>query len=120
MLNLEIIRIYSPDVDGYPDDIHCFVVPLQVEIGETGKEGGETFNFVAASPSGLASEAEEGRYKLLRGYILLAEFDWNVIRSAVQNLLNHARSGANWHEVVSFLNRYGIYDSEDLDGQFLP
>ena len=56
-MDLEIKNIQSTDIDQYPEDIYNFVVPLMVEIGEKGKEGGETFHFLVASPQGLQNEA---------------------------------------------------------------
>ena len=119
-MNLEIKQIYSPDFVAYPDDIHKFNVSLHVAIGEKGKDGAETFSFVAASPQGLEQEVIGGEFKLLRGYILMTEFDWKVIHRAIENIVNHARSRENWDEVIRYFNRYGIYDSEDLGGRLYP
>jgi immunity protein 8 of polymorphic toxin system len=119
-MDLEIKQIYSPDFDSYPDDSHNFSVSLYVDIGEKGKDGAETFHFIAASPQGLEQEATGREFKLLRGYILMTEFDWKVIHRAIENIINHARSGENWDEVIRYFNRYGIYDSEDLEGRFYP
>jgi hypothetical protein len=119
-MNLEIKRVFSPDFDSYPEDSQKFNVSLYVDIGEKGTEGAETFHFVAASPKGLEDEIRDGEFKLLRGYILMAEFDWKVIHRAIENIINHARSRKNWDEVIRYFNRYGMYDSEDMDGGFYP
>ena|SRR5437867_1855532 len=121
-MNLEIKGIF---VDGAVDDqppsaSDSGSVPIRVEIGEAGKEGSETFYFVAASPAALSDEASHGGFKFLRGYILMSHFDMNVVRRAVENLVNHARSRDTWGEVIAFFNRYGVYDSEDLDGKHFP
>jgi hypothetical protein len=121
-MNLEIKGIH---IDGIAEtqptpDGQTFNVPLRVEIGERGKEGAEVFHFVAASPSGLEAEISNGGFKLLRGYILLSAFDMNVIERSIENIVNHARSRETWAEVVAFFNRYGVYDSEDLDGKHFP
>ena len=114
-MNLEIKGIYLDGVDAAHVDSREFVMPLRVEIGERGKAGAEVFHFVAASAKGLQSEVAGGEFKLLRGYILLDEFDMGIVRKALQNLINHACSRENWRQAVEFLNRYGRYDSEDLD-----
>jgi hypothetical protein len=119
-MDLEIKTIYSKDFDRDPEDIYNFNVSLYVQIGEKGKEGEETFHFQAASPKGLESTTREGEFILLRGLILLAEFDWKIIHRAIENIINHARSRKDWDEVIRYFNRYGIYDSEDLDGSFYP
>jgi hypothetical protein len=119
-MNLELKGIYPDGVDLERVDSRGFVVPLRVEIGEKGKKGAEVFHFVAASARGLSLEVIEGEFRLLRGYILLDEFDLDIVRKALQNLIDRARSLGNWNQVVSFLNRYGRYDSEDLDGVHGP
>jgi hypothetical protein len=119
-MNLEIKGIYPDGVDLERVDLREFVVPLRVEIGEKGKEGAEVFHFVAASAQGLSLEMAGREFNLLRGYILLDVFDMDIVRRALQNLIERARSRENWSRVVSFLNRYGRYDSEDLDGIHSP
>ena len=119
-MNLEIKGIF---VDEALDDRELSKagnVPIRVEIGERDKEGSETFHFVVASPGGLADEISSGGFRLLRGYILMSHFDMNVVRRSIENLINHARSRETWEEVVTFFNRYGVYDSEDLDGKHFP
>ena len=96
------------------------MVPIRVDIGERDKPGAESFHFFVAPPSALVNEVSNGDFKLLRGYILMADFDVKVIRRSIENLINHARSRESWTEVVAFFNRYGVYDSEDLDGKHLP
>lgn len=117
-MNLEIKAIYS-DVLGAgesPADPDNFNVTLRVEIGEKNKTGGELFHFVAASPAGLEREVGRGEFKLLRGYILMARFDWAVVRRAIENIINHARGyrDNSWEEVIEFISRYGRYDSENI------
>ena len=121
-MDLEIKNIYLdvPANDQMPEDLHDFHLAINVEIGERGKEGSELFHFVAASPGGLLNQVAEREFKFLRGYILMEKFAWSVVRRSIQNLINHANSRNNWDEVVSFFNRYGVYDSEDLDGRHLP
>ena len=92
-MNLEIKSIYlDGDADNQPlPDSSDFNIPISVEIGEKDKEGSERFHFVAASPVGLASEVSEGEFKLLRGYILMAKFNLDVVRRSIENLINHAK-----------------------------
>jgi hypothetical protein len=119
-MDLEVKNIFSSDFDTGPEDSESFVAPIYVEIGEKGKPGTETFHFVVASPKGLVQEVENGRFNFLRGYILMPTFDWAIIHRAIQSLIDHARSRNNWDEVISYLNRYGRYDSEDLEGRHYP
>ena len=121
-MDLVIRNIYLniPVNDRMPEDSHDFHLAINVEIGERDKEGSELFHFVAASPRGLLNQVADREFKFLRGYILMEEFEWSVVRRSIQNLINHANSRNNWGEVVSFFNRYGVYDSEDLDAKHLP
>jgi hypothetical protein len=97
-----------------------FALGLRVEIGERDKEGAEAFHFVAASPNGLEVEIGQKGFTVMRGLILMERFDLATVHRAIGNLINHARSLENWHEVVRFLNRYARYDSEDLNGELYP
>ena len=96
------------------------IVPIRVDIGERDKPGAESFTFMVASPAALAHEVKNGDFKLLRGYILMSDFDINAVRRSIENLINHARSRETWNEVIAFFNRYGVYDSEDLDETHFP
>jgi hypothetical protein len=120
-MNLVIKEIYLDEMTDEPmPDLFEFSVPICVEIGEKDKQGSERFHFVAASPTGLQGEVSDGEFKLLRGYILMKKFDLDIVRKSVENLIDHARSRESWNEVLSFFNRYGIYDSEDLDRTHFP
>jgi hypothetical protein len=121
-MNLEIKGIYyDEDADtGSVPASSDFNIPISVEIGEKGREGAERFHFVAISPGALVSEVSEGEFKILRGHILMPRFDLNIVRRSIETLVNHARSRENWGEVLSFFNRYGVYDSEDLDRSHSP
>jgi hypothetical protein len=113
-MNLEIANIYAADDSlERPADTENFVFPLIVEIKEKDKQGSEVFHFVAASPLGLSNTVQGEEFRLLRGYILMQKFDWDVVHRAVQNLVNHAQSRKDWNGVVEFFNRYSRYDSED-------
>jgi len=116
-MNLEIKSIYLYDRIPNGED---FSVSMRVEIGERGSEGAESFWFVAASPAGLANDVSDGGYKLLRGYILMTAFDMNLVRRAIEKLIDQARSRQTWAETVAFFNRFSRYDSEDLDGEHFP
>lgn len=115
-MKLEIKAIVPHEVVDYETD----VVPIRVDIGERDQPGGESFHFFAASPAALKNEVSTGDFKLLRGYILMADFDLNLVRRSIENLVNHARSRETWSEVIAFFNRYGVYDSEDLDYTHFP
>jgi hypothetical protein len=109
---LEIVDIHLADDTERPADLTSFVAPLLVEIREKGQRGVEIFHFVAASPAGLADDVNRGEFHILRGYILIQHFDWDVIYRAVQNVLNHTGSCQNWDEAIAFLSRYCRYDYE--------
>jgi hypothetical protein len=120
LISLEIKAI---DIADYPSDLTNFVVPISVTIGDKNDQrgGGETFHFIVASPLGLQHEyASDSGFRFLRGYLLMDVFDMNRVRRATENLINHAQALKNWHEIVSFFNRFGQYDSEDLDGKHTP
>jgi Immunity protein 8 len=114
-LEIRNIRLALPVPEKTPEDSTEFSLAIDVEIGEKGQEGAELFHFVAASPLGLEAEVARHEFKLLRGYILMRTFRWATVRRALQNVVNHANSRQSWNEVVEFFNRYGVYDSEDLN-----
>ena len=117
-MNLEIKSIYLYD-EPLPNG-EDFSVSMRVEIGERGREGAESFWFVAASPASLANDISDGGYKLLRGYILMTAFDMNLVRRSIEKLIDQARTRETWKEVVAFFSRYSRYDSEDIDGERFP
>src|SRR4028119_2022840 len=104
-MKLEIRAINPVDLEQLPEDAEGFLVPLEVDIGEEGKQGDERFHFVAASASGLQYQVAGRDFQILRGYILMEKFDVAIARRAIQNLLDHARSKKNWDEVIEFLSR---------------
>jgi hypothetical protein len=120
-MNLEIKSIRSDVLapGETPEDSYNFNIPLRVEIGEKGETGGEVFHFTAASPAGLEGEVGGGEFKLLRGYILMARFDWATARRAFENIIDHARGyrDGSWAEAIEFFSRYGRYDSENIHSQ---
>ena len=97
-----------------------FAVHLRVVLGERGKEGAEAFYFIAASPTGLHAEIGKKGFTLMRGLILMDRFSLTTVHRAIDNVINHARSLETWNEIVRFFNRYGVYESEDMDGEFDP
>jgi hypothetical protein len=115
-MNLEIKDIYSADLEegALPQNIFDFNFLIMVEIGEKNKVGSEAFHFIIASPSGVTDEISQGGFKILRGYILLEQFDWKVVYRAFENLINHSRHLETWEKVIEYWSRYGRYDSEDL------
>src|SRR5574342_17239 len=119
-MDLVIKSLEPAENDPYPDDPEDFVVPVRVEIGEKNKEGAEAFHFTAASAQGLRRVTPDEGFILFRGCILMKEYDWHTVYRAMENLINHARSRKSWDEVVRYFNRWGVYDSEDLDGKFRP
>ena len=117
-MKLEIKGIYLDGISSeeLPEDLYNFNIPLRVEIGERDKAGAVVFHFIAASASGLESECSGNEFKLLRGYILMEKFDWNIVHRSIENIINHARGyrDNNWNEVIGFFSRYAGYDGEDI------
>ncbi|HEU4388883.1 MAG TPA: Imm8 family immunity protein [Blastocatellia bacterium] len=66
-----------------PDSSDTFAVSLRIEIGVRGEPGGESFYFLAASPSGLEGQVGEKGFALVRGLILIERFDLEKVRRAV-------------------------------------
>lgn len=117
-MKLEIVNVYLSDHSERPEDLTSFVAPLTAEIGIKGKPGAEIFHFVAASPAGLADDVKRGEFHLLRGHILMQQFDWDVVHRAIQNVLNQAGSCRNWDEAIERLSRYSRYDSENCYNRY--
>jgi hypothetical protein len=100
-LKLEIKSIMSPDLESgaVPDEAdHCSVF-LEVEIGESGKEGADIFSFTVVTPKFLASNAQA---RWGRGYLIVDEFSWTGVESMLARLLQRVR-GDSWPEVANEL-----------------
>ena len=104
-MKLEIKTIWSPDLnppsDGLPPDLEDFDIFMQVSIGESGKPGGEVFNFNISSPSAL-SRIDHNRF--ISHTLVLKRFEWNVIRKSLEKLLRHTSSCKNWNEAIKNLS----------------
>ncbi|HEV2913730.1 MAG TPA: Imm8 family immunity protein [Pyrinomonadaceae bacterium] len=119
-MNLELKSIYLDDVVNDPEDLYDFNVPINIEVCEKGKKRSELFHFVFSSPQRLQHDISESVFQFMHGYILLAKFDWRAIHHSMETLIDRARSGRNWKEVIAFLSRYGVYESKDLDKRPFP
>ena len=113
-MNLEIRNLISPDLkEGeFPHDPTNFRISISATIGAKNQPGQTVYYFIAASPSGLAEVVVNNEFFLLRGYILMQEFDWKVIYRAVENVLNHSRHFKSWQEIDEHFKQYAWPDGE--------
>jgi len=103
MIVPQLKSLMSPDLDepALPSDPTDCEVFLELEIGSSGSRGADIFSCTVITP------AAYGRKKLPswgRTYLIVHEFNWVIVRQAIENLLMHACRDT-WDEVVTALNK---------------
>jgi len=100
-LKLEIKSIISPDLDHgkAPDEPDNCAVFIEVEIGESAKEGAEIFSFTAITPKYLDDNPIT---TWGRGYLLMESFSWAEAESMLNKLLSFVRE-ETWESVAQNL-----------------
>jgi len=102
MIVPKLQSIFSVDLQdpGLPADPSNCSILLEVEIGSDGS-GADTFSFTVITPAAFA-RAELPRWG--RGHLVVAEFDWAVVRRSIERLLAHA-ARETWDQVAAELNK---------------
>jgi hypothetical protein len=105
----KLVALTSPDLDesSLPDDPCSCSVFLQAVIGSD-VSSGDVFSFNAVTPAHLESAGTLWG----RGLLVVPEFAWPTVRSAVERLLLHA-ARPSWELVAAELNKslYWEYDN---------
>jgi len=107
MSAFELKSIHSPDlaVGSAPQDPSDCLVLIQATIGPAGSAGGDTFDFVAVTPTALARlDTRWGR-----GSLILASFSWVEVQRMVDRLISHS-SRPTWPETAALLSKELLWE----------
>jgi hypothetical protein len=107
----------SPDLDrsGRPADPRSCAITVNAEIGPSASGGAEGFSFVAVTPDQLL---DAGLMRWGRGYLILQEFSWDAVETAVRKLLMHA-DRPKWEDSARELAKEMNWEF-DAYSKFLP
>ena len=112
----ELRRLHSPDLLDMqslePETPDNFCILVQAMIGPTGEQGEESFDFIVCTPKWLTESLSNHNYVLGRHHLIVARYDYNVIRDAVL-FLCQTITGSTWKEVADHISRYGSWEFED-------
>jgi len=111
MITAEVKSIISTDLQ-YPSLPDCpddCSVAIEVTIGPKGMEGGDLFQFTAATIKSLNSNPH---VCWGRGYLLMDSFSWSAIQYSLEQLLQHCRK-ETWEDVARELNKYMLWEFEN-------
>lgn len=111
-MKCELRRLHSPDVHALdqfaPVDPSEFGVLIQAMIGPVDGVGEEAFDFVACSPAWLRRRLE-GQYRWGHGLLILREYDYELICSAIRKLCASIE-GSSWQEIGAQLARVMLWE----------
>jgi hypothetical protein len=84
-----------------PNDPDNFSISFQAVIGTAESDGGDIFSFTAVSAGFLAIER---RTIWGRGLLVVPEFSWPTVQSAVERLLTQS-ARSTWPEAAAEINK---------------
>jgi len=89
-------------------------LPVTLEIGEMDVKGADNFSVMIATPEALAHHGKS-RGELVvedRGLLVVLEFDWNVIRRRLEQIVESC-AAPTWSQSVIRLQRFFRWEYED-------
>jgi hypothetical protein len=116
-VELEVIGFISSDVPNLgtwqPENPSDVYFPLDIEIGEKGKPGGNFFEVIIATPEGIRAFGE--RYGRLpdRNVMIVLEYRWAAIYERITGIVASCRR-ESWPRSIECLQRYFHWEYEDL------
>jgi hypothetical protein len=115
-MKAELKYLHSPDVKDLknylPKEPDNFCILIQAMIGSSVNENGESFDFIVCTPKWLETQIAKDNFVIGRGYIVVKEFNYNLIREVIQNLCDKV-SGNDWNTIANKISRYGYWEFED-------
>lgn len=87
-------------------------IPVEAEIGVRGEAGADTFTFYVCTPNRLARSVQRTPYQFGRHLLIVEKFDWSVVESAIQSLLE-TLTADSWGDLAIRIGRYGHWEYED-------
>jgi hypothetical protein len=117
-MEIEIRDYSSADIDNISswepsslDDVHF---QLTLEICEKGKQGGNLFQLVVATPEGLrkAADSIEGYEIPDRNLLICADYNWDAVLARINRIITKC-TRETWTATMSCLQRYFQWEYED-------
>jgi hypothetical protein len=110
MGNISVVvkSVFSPkirELEDYNPDGESFRIPIEVEIGEEGQDGGELFYLTVASGAWVREKAGDSGGLLGHGYLIVNCFDYNSLFNTLSAMCRRC-SDSTWDGVVCKLRRF--------------
>lgn len=99
-----------------PGDPDNFAIPIAAVVGPPDTPDGDLFYFTACSAQWLADNPPEKGFAFMHSYVLLSQWDYDLLRRAIADLCRRAE-GDDWSEVATKLSRYGAWEFEDKEAK---
>lgn len=101
------------DLDHFEGD--AFHITVTATIGIVGEEGADYFTFDVCSPAWLQSELESEPVVSGQYMVIMAEFDFPVLKRFVDKKVSRTE-GVDWHSIVQELK---VWSRWEFDGMTL-
>lgn len=103
---------YPDNHIGLPLDPQNAWVIVDAEIGPQDGRGSELFRFYVCTPAFLASDLKDKGYYFGRHLLILAEFSWELVKTAIEKIIS-SFDESNWSALAEKIGRYGYWEFED-------
>ncbi|MGG4197426.1 Imm8 family immunity protein [Paenibacillus jamilae] len=103
---------HEPEVE---DD---FCISVVADIGMKDSDGADQFYFSVISPKALNKELEAERIMSGRGYLIAREFDIELVRTHITNILDDCIR-PTWDEVAKAINRHLNWEYDNIQYETL-
>jgi hypothetical protein len=115
MIKAKLDGIYSPELASgrgeLPSEVTNCWVAMHADIGADNERGTDTFTFYVTTPRFLEDSLKSETVQLGRGLVIVNEFDWGVVESAVASICDSVRA-ESWEEAAVLLSRSFFYEFE--------
>lgn len=108
-----IIKAMTKGFEDWGNDADDFFVSFQLDIGP--KEiNGESYLYTVdiISPKRLQNTIQEGESEIGRGYIILTDYNENVIRSSIENIVKKCNTDNN-EKAYASLSKYFRWEMDE-------
>jgi hypothetical protein len=99
-----------PTNDGSP-----FMLAMSAGVGPRDEEGVDEFQFIVCNAAWLQARATMEPAVWPRGHLIIERFDTDHVKAVIQELANTFRRSADWAAFAERLNRYLLWEFEDID-----
>ena len=98
-----------------PDAVGPFMLAMTAGIGPRSEDSADNFQIVVCNAAWLGERAKAGSAYWPRGHLIVERFDEGHITDIVQNLVDVFARSKDWPSFAERLNRYLLWEFEDLD-----